>query len=147
MTIRKRPTVSLFFSVSLLMLALPIRAEEISFKALGSEIRLKVLDQFKQRQKDDALRITDLTELCRSFGLEGRSYDEVNEIMKDAGQKFDLQPLDVSKKGGNEVFGAFTLERANFYSSAFYINFELSKSKKRKEVSKVVFCHVLVNSL
>jgi hypothetical protein len=117
-------------------------------RGIGGEVLAKILRRFKaEKQAHGAMRIVDMTDLCRTFPLAGKTAGEANAILKAAGQKFDLVPNRGPGAGPDELAGGLVLENDGFaYSAVFNIRLHATKGKGGI-IDAVVDCNVVTRSL
>lgn len=115
---------------------------------IGRDLRASIHNQFKaDMQAHGAMRIVDMTDSCRKLPLVGKTVAEANDILKAAGQSFDLLPNRDPGAKPNELVGGMALENDGLaYSAVFNIRLHATR-RKGGTIDALVSCNVLTRSL
>lgn len=114
----------------------------------GREVLAKIRNQFKaEKQAQGAMRIIDMTGFCSTLPLVGKTTEEANNMLKAAGQTFDLLPNHDPAAKPNELVGGLVLENDGFaYSAVFNIRLHATK-RTGGTIDAVIGCNVVTRSL
>lgn len=115
--------------------------------AEGKEFRTKIEAAFKAEKTFH--RFYDVTDVCRNSKLEGRTVDEVNNLLRAAGQKFNLEQAGGSTARPDDLVGGFSLVSGLTYGSALTITLQAPFPAKNgtRTVASVRQCLIVSTSL